>query len=190
MQLDYEIILLNKILRNHFLFESLQWNYVSFNVTLIYLMHDHGILHDIFFGSQQLRAKILSNSRQQAKPVNSNYFRKIYIRFSEKIAWLLGKIKNTVSLRFRSLTFASKKSSSERTCPYCQWIVFTEKGQWPVPMVHQRKNIRAVCCEDNYFPNGKFKFFNSLFLSVYLVFLNTFDFYCRFICRALFVGRM
>ena len=37
-------------------------------------------------------------------------------------------------------------------------------------MVHQRKNIHAVCCEDNYFPNGKFKFFNSLFLSVYLVF--------------------
>ena len=84
MQLDYEIILLNKILRNHFLFESLQWNYVSFNVNLIYLMHDHGILRDIFFGSQQLRAKILSNSRQQAKPVDSNYFRKIYIQFSEK----------------------------------------------------------------------------------------------------------
>ena len=64
MQLDYAIILLNKILRNHFLFESLQWNYVSFNVTLIYLMRDHGILRDIFFRSQQLRAKILSNSRQ------------------------------------------------------------------------------------------------------------------------------
>ena len=125
--------------------------------------------------SQQLRAKILSNSRQQAKPVNSNYFRKIFW----KIARLLGKIKNTVSLRFRSLTFPSKKSSSERTCPYWQWIVCTEKGQWPAPMVHQRKHIHSVCCEDNYFPKGKFKFFNSLFLSVYLVFLNTFDFYCR-----------
>ena len=65
-----------------------------------------------------------------------------------------------------------------------------EKGQWPAPMVHQRKHIHSVCCEDNYFPKGKFKFFNSLFLSVYLVFLNTFDFYCRFICRALFVRRM
>ena len=32
----------------------------SFNITLVYLMHDHGILRDIFFGSQQLKAKILS----------------------------------------------------------------------------------------------------------------------------------
>ena len=61
MQLVYEIILLNKILRNHLLFEDLQRNYASFNATLIYLMHNQGILHDIFFGSQQLRAKILTN---------------------------------------------------------------------------------------------------------------------------------
>ena len=27
-----------------------------------------------------------------------------------------------------------------------------------------------MCCEDNYFPNGKFKLFYSLFHSVYLVF--------------------
>ena len=44
-----------------------------------------------------------------------------------KIASLLGKIKNTVSLRFRSLSFPSKKSSSERTRPYWQWIVCTMK---------------------------------------------------------------
>ena len=43
-------------------------NYASFNVTLIHLMLDHGIFCDIF-GSQQLRAKILSNSWQEAKPV-------------------------------------------------------------------------------------------------------------------------
>ena len=54
MQLDYEIILLKKILRNHLLSENLQWNYESFNVALVYLMHDHGILRDIFLGSQQL----------------------------------------------------------------------------------------------------------------------------------------
>ena len=107
-----------------------------------------------------------------------------------KIASLLGKIKNTVSLRFRSLSFPSKKSPSDRTYPYWQWIVCTEKGQWPVPMVPQRKIIHALCCEDNYFPKGKFKFFNSLFHSMYLVFFNTFDFYCRFICRALFVELM
>ena len=32
------------------------------------------------------------------------------------------------------------------------------------------KDIHAVCCEDNYFPKGKFKLFNSLFHLVYLVF--------------------
>ena len=29
----------------------------------------------------------------------------------------------------------------------------------------RRKNIHAVCCENNYFPKGKFKLFNSLFHS-------------------------
>ena len=33
----------------------------------------------------------------------------------------------------------------------------------------QRKNIHAMCCEDNYFPNGKFQLFKTLFHSVYLV---------------------
>ena len=37
-------------------------NVSKLNVFLIYLMHDHGVLLDIFFGSWQLRAKILSNS--------------------------------------------------------------------------------------------------------------------------------
>ena len=40
-------------------------------LTLIYLMHDHGILRDISFGSRQLRAKILLKFWLQAKPVNS-----------------------------------------------------------------------------------------------------------------------
>ena len=58
--------------------------------------------------------------------------------------------------------------------------LFNENGQCPpsvssflifqtLPRV-RRKNILAVCCEDNYFPNGKFKLFYSLFHSVYLVF--------------------
>ena len=81
---EKEIILLNKTLRNHLLFENQQRNCASFNVTLIYLMNDHGILRDIFFESRQLRAKILSNPWQLAKPVNSNYFRPIYLQISEK----------------------------------------------------------------------------------------------------------
>ena len=47
--------------------------------------------------------------------------------------------------------------------------LFNEKRQWPVPMVRVR-NTQAVCCEDNYFPKEKFKSFNSLYHSVYLVF--------------------
>ena len=65
MQLVYEIILLNTIFRNHLLSENLQWNYASFNVTLIYLMRHHGILRDILFGSRQLRANILESFRSE-----------------------------------------------------------------------------------------------------------------------------
>ena len=57
MQPVYEIILLDKILRNHVLSEKLQWNDASFNATLIYLIRNDGILGDIFFGSRQLKAK-------------------------------------------------------------------------------------------------------------------------------------
>ena len=78
MQLVYEIILLDKILRNYVFSENLQWNYSSFNVTFIHFMHDHGILHDIFFGSPQLKAQILSNSW-------ANYFRPSnFLQISEK----------------------------------------------------------------------------------------------------------
>ena len=40
MQLVYEVILLNKVLRNHLLSENMQCNYASLNVTLNYLMHE------------------------------------------------------------------------------------------------------------------------------------------------------
>ena len=84
-----------------------------------------------------------------------------------KIPRLLGKIKNTITLRFISLYFLSKKSSSERTCPYWQWnIVFTMKikGTYGVEETHSR------CVRQGqyyYFPKGKFKLFNSLFHSTY-----------------------
>ena len=40
------------------------------------------------------------------------------------------------------------------------------------------------------FSKGKLKLFNSLFHSVYLVLFQKFVFYCRFVRRALSVGRM
>ena len=39
-QLVYEVILLNKIWKNHLLSENMPWNYASFNVTLNHLMHE------------------------------------------------------------------------------------------------------------------------------------------------------
>ena len=35
------------------------------------------------------------------------------------------------------------------------------------------QTIHTVCCEDDYFPKGKFNLFNTLFHSVYLVFPKT-----------------
>ena len=67
--------------------------------------------------------------------------------------------------------------------------LYNEKGQWPVPLMVRRKNIHAVFCESNYFPKGKFKLSNSFFHSeCTLLFFNTFDFYCQFVCHALSVG--
>ena len=52
---------------------------------------------------------------------------------------LLGKIKDTVSLRFTSLSFPSKKIVLWEACAYWQWIVSgNDKGQWPVPMTWRR----------------------------------------------------
>ena len=39
-----------------------------------------------------------------------------------------------------------------------------------VKLLAINQTIRTVWCEDDYFPKGKFKFFNSSFHSVYLVF--------------------
>ena len=53
------------------------------------------------------------------------------------------------------------------------------------------QTIHTVCCEDDYFPKGKFKLFNTVFVSLSVpCFSKKFVFYCRFVCRALSVGRM
>ena len=48
----------------------------------------------------------------------------------------------------------------------------------------EAQTINVVCYEDNCFPKRKFKLFNSLYHSVYLVF-STCLFYCQYVCRAL-----
>ena len=49
------------------------------------------------------------------------------------------------------------------------WRATTE-SKYIVKVLAISQTIYTVCCEDDYFPNGKFKLFNSLFHSVYLVF--------------------
>ena len=60
---------------------------------------------------------------------------------------LLGKIKDTVSLRFTSLSFPSKKIVLWEACAYWQWIVSgNDKGQWPVPMTWRRCFSMFIVC--------------------------------------------
>ena len=96
--LVYEAILLNKILRNHFLSENMQLNYASFNGLPL----------------------IISCTR------------------SWNLAW---------HLLWRSTT----------------------ESKNIVKLLAMSQISHTVCCEDDYFPKGKFKLFNSLFHSVYLV---------------------
>ena len=57
-------------------------------------------------------------------------------------------------------------------------------------LLSETRTFNAVCYEDNYFPKGKFKLCNSLFHSAYLVFVNSFVFYCQYVCRALSVEKL
>ena len=53
------------------------------------------------------------------------------------------------------------------------WCSTTESKNI-VKLLAVSQTIHTVCCEDDYFPKGKFKFFlNSLFCSVYLVFTKS-----------------
>ena len=65
-----------------------------------------------------------------------------------KIAWLLGKIKNAVSLRFTSLSFSSKKIVLwEDMCLYWLLIVCTMKwALWPVPIYGPDSGGVALTC--------------------------------------------
>ena len=67
-----------------------------------------------------------------------------------------------------------------------QWRVCTKKTAMTGNLWSEAWTINVVCYEDNYFPKRKFKLFNSLHHSVYLVF-STRLFYCQYVCRALSV---
>ena len=95
MQLDYAIILLNKILRNHFLFESLQWNYVSFNQLPLFISCAITAFCHI------VKLSAISQTRQ------FQLFSTDLPSIFWKIAWPLGEIKDTVSLRFGSFPATS-----------------------------------------------------------------------------------
>ena len=187
--------MLNTILRNHLLSENLQWNYGSFNVYpyLSRARSQNFVWH--LFCLLTTEGKNIVKLLAISRTCQFQFFFTDLPRNFWKIARLLGKIKNTITLRFISLYFLSKKSSSERTCPYWQWIVFTIKikGHWPVPMVW-KKTIHAVCGEDNIiiFQRENLNYLIVCFTqhtAVPCVF-NAFDFCCRFVYRVLSVGHM
>ena len=74
-------------------------SFLSLKQSLIYLMYDHGLLRDVFFGSRQLSAKILPTLGYKPNPSIPIIFDTFSLKCL-KIAWLPGKTKNTVSLRF------------------------------------------------------------------------------------------
>ena len=67
-------------------------SFLSLKQSLIYLMYDHGVLRDVFFGSRQLSAKILPTLGYKPDPSIPIIFDRFSLKCL-KIAWLPGKIK-------------------------------------------------------------------------------------------------
>ena len=83
---------------------------------------------------------------------------------------IIGKIKQYCKLKVYKFIFSEWKIVLwEDISLLAMNSLYDVKGRGPIPMV-RRKMIHSVCSEDNYFPKGKFKLFNSLFHSVYLAF--------------------
>ena len=101
MQFVYEVILPNKVLRNHLLSENMQWNYASLNVTLNYLMHE--IME--FWGTSSLaldswgqeRCQILGNKPNHSHQVCcDSLFHSVYLVFPKS----LFSIENLFAVRY------------------------------------------------------------------------------------------
>ena len=82
--------------RNTLYIVTHRMSFHSLKQSLLYLMHDHGILSFIVVGFRQLRAKILSNSWLQDKLVNSIFF---LDRFLKNRPASMQDKKNTVILK-------------------------------------------------------------------------------------------
>ena len=143
----------NEVMHHSMLPLLISCTITEFSVTLLWLSitKDKNIAN--LFATSQIRQLQLFST-----DLTSNFW---------TIAQHLGKITNTVSLRFISLSLPSK-NRPERA--YWQWIVCTMKKGNDRYLWSEGKNIHVVCCDENYFPWGKFKLFSSLFHSVYLVF--------------------
>ena len=112
---------LYKILRNHFLSENLQW-IVRHSMLLLFISCTiTGFCAISSLAIDNWGQKCCQTLGNKANPSIPIIFDRFTFKFL-KNRRLLGKIKNTVSLKFIRLSFPSKKSSSERTCPYWQRI--------------------------------------------------------------------
>ena len=117
-------------------------SFPSLKQSLIHLMHYHRIFslhllwHSTTGGKNIFKLLAISQSCQFQL-----FLTDLLLNFW-KIAQLLGKVKNTVGLRFISFSFSRKKKwFSERTCAYWQWIVCTMTGN---------NHMVQRCCLNNY----------------------------------------
>ena len=124
MQCVYEVILLYKISRNHLLSENMQWYYRSFNVTLNYLTRSLTRslnLRDIFFGARQLRATMLSDSWQWAKPFTPCAARTIIFQ-RENLTYLI--------VCFTQCTLFFQKVCFLLPCVICMYVTKINAVLW------------------------------------------------------------
>ena len=170
MQLVYEIILLNMILRNHLLSENLQWNYGSFNVYPYYLIITEFCVTSSLAPDNwgQKHCQTLGNKPNLAIPI---FFDRFTYKFLKNRPGLGKTYKKYHNLKVYKFIFSEQKIILwEDTW---QWIVFTmKKGNdwylWSGGKTFTLCDARTIIII--IFPKGKFKLFNSLFHSAYLVF--------------------
>ena len=151
---------------------------------------------------QRIRAKYCQTLGNKPNSSIRIIFDRLTFKISDKIARLLGKIINTVSLRFISLSFPKKIVLWEDMSFLVMDSLYNENGKWQVPInvwsggktftpcaarkiIFQKENLNMIISSNAY----------GLFYSVYLVFsflffsfFSNFVSYCQFVCRALSVA--
>ena len=143
MQLVYDVILLNKILRNHFLSENMQWNYASFNVSLVYLMHN--IME--FFVTSSLTESKSTVLRRRLFSNEKIYLVKMYLLYTKSWA----SIADMFAVRYLWVVWEDKccvvtqRAASDIRVA---WLVYVRMYYVPIATLNQNKRTRLLYLGD------------------------------------------